>query len=106
MATRDTSRRCPRPGCFVSMAGRAPQSRWCSDACKQAAYRLRKPAAEAEDDRPAPVYEAPAVASAVRTGDGWTVHFADGQQVQIEACAWEGQARARARWRVAQRVEF
>ncbi len=86
------------------MAGRAVQSKWCSDACRQAAYRLRRGQTPDETEDPL-VYTAPRVVFTVAQGiDDWIVHFDDGQQVPVEGCRWEGQARSRARWAVAQRA--
>lgn len=101
MPNRNSPRRCSRPGCPASMEGRAPQSRTCSDACRQAAYRLRK---TEEEDGPPVLYTAPVISSTTRNGDGWTVTFDDGRSVDVKGCTWEGQARARARWTVAQRI--
>lgn len=102
MQNRDTPRRCLRAGCSTSMATHAPQARHCSGACRQAAYRQRKE--EKDEETPTVLYEVAGVASTVSNGDGWDVHFLDGQTVTVPGCMWEGQARARARWSVAQRV--
>ena len=101
MPNRNSARRCLRPGCPASMEDRARQSRTCSDACRQAVYRLRK---TEEDDGPPLIYRAPVITSTTANGDGWTVHFDNGQSVDVEGCRWEGPARARARWTVAQRI--
>ncbi len=86
------------------MAGRAPQAHWCSDACKQAAYRMRREGKpDREDNAPSARYQAPAVASTERTADGWRVTFDDGVALDVDGWS-DAQARARARWLRARRV--
>lgn len=86
------------------MAHLAPQARWCSRACKQAGYRLRLAGLEdQEDNAPSAVYQAPEIARLEAVGQGWRVHFTDGQALDVAGPCGVGQARARARWATAGR---
>lgn len=100
-------RKCPLPGCGRSLVdlGRRAQARWCSDACKQAAYRMRKAGdVDQEDNEPTARFDAPAAAGLEAAGDGWRVTLEGGQVVEVPGPCSAGQARARARWSVARRV--
>lgn len=95
------------------MEGRAPQSRYCSDACRQSAYRLRKSSSANETeqapsqgmDAPTVVLHAPAIASLEHINDQWKVIFVDGQVVEVSEVFSKGQARSHARFAVARAIE-
>ena len=93
------------------MHDRATQAHWCGDPCKQAAYRMRKEGnADREDHEPTGRFRAPTVERVERyhgafNAPMWLVVFDDGQTVRTGAHGiTEGQARARARWKLARRV--
>ena len=91
-------RKCARRLCPVDLdaAGRAPQARYCSPACKQADFRERHDPTEA----PSQLWELPdrALADAVEVAPGsWRVAWPDGRAVEVAGRS-RVDAVTRARW--------